>query len=293
MGGVRQTIKRAAIGATALVAIICIGPWPAVGQTGSYKAPRIAGGAPNLNGFWQALNTANWDLEEHGAQASPYPELLGAYLAQPAGLSVVDGGTIPYRPEALVKRARFRENRLKTDPLLVDGISEDLADPEAKCFQGGVPRTTYLPLPFQIVQTKNKVLIAYEYAGAPRVVHLDKTREQLLNIDSWMGQSVGHWEGDALVVDARWFHGPTVWLDRAGNFYSKDAYIVERYTPMSPDHLSYEATITDPTVFTRPWTIKMLLYRRMDADMVLLEFQCIPLAEPFMYGTLYKKQTTK
>ena len=131
----------------------------------TYKASRTADGQPDLNGYWQAVNTANWDIEEHGTAPSPFPELLGAYMAQPAGLGVVEGGTIPYKPEALAKRNQFRENRLKTDPVILDNVSEDLADPEAKCFQGGVPRTTYLPFPFQILQTRTKILMAYEFAG--------------------------------------------------------------------------------------------------------------------------------
>ena len=269
-----------------------------VGQSPTtYKAPRTADGQPDLNGFWQALNTAYWDIEEHGAQPAPYQNLVGAYLAQPAGLSVVEGGEIPYKPEALAKRKQHFEGRLHTDPLLGDNVSEDMADPEAKCFSGGVPRVTYMPFPFQIVQTRDKILMAYEYAGgANRVIHvdtdLDKARSRLLDVNSWMGQSVGRWEGDTLVVDTRWFFA-TVWLDRAGNFYSENARVLERYTPISPHHLRYEATIDDPTVFTRPWKMSMPLYRRIDPNMELLEFQCIPFAEEFMYGTLYKKTPAK
>ena len=257
----------------------------------TYRAPRTADGRADLNGFWQALNTANWDLEEHGTAPAPFPELLGAYLAQPAGLSVVEGGTIPYQPAALAKRKQFFENRLKTDPIRADNLSEDLADPEAKCFQGGVPRNTYIPFPFQIVQGRDKILLAYEYAGATRIVHmgtdLETTRAELLNVDTWNGQSVGQWEGETLVVDARWF-SDTIWLDRAGNHMSMGATVVERYTPVSSYHLQYEATITDPTVFTRPWKLSMPLYRRIEPTMELLEFQCIPYAEPFMYNVLKK-----
>ena len=282
-----------AIGTAVVVATLWSATSSVVGQSlpTTYKAPRTADGQPDLNGLWQALNTANWDLEEHGAQAGPYQNLVGAYLAEPAGLSVVEGGTIPYKPEALAKRNKFFENRLHTDPLLADNVSEDLADPEAKCYRGGVPRGTYLPFPFQILQTKNKILIAYEYARGTRVVHvdqdLDKARAALLNLDSWMGQSVGRWEGETLVVDTRWF-SQTVWLDRAGNFMSMNADVVERYTPISPYHLRYEATITDPDVFTRPWKISMPLYRRVEPNTQLLEFECIPFSEEFIYGKLKK-----
>jgi hypothetical protein len=260
----------------------------------AFKAARTSDGQPDLNGIWQALNTANWDIEEHGAEAAPYANLVGAYLAQPAGVSVVEGGTIPYKPEALAKRNTYRDERLHPDALLLENGYQDRADPEAKCFQGGVPRAAYMPYPFQILQAKNQVLIAYEYGGSSqRMVHLGddlvKTRAALINNDSWMGQSVGRFEGETLVVDVQWF-SHEIWLDRAGNFYSEGAHVVERYTPISPFHLRYEATIDDPKVFTRPWKISMLLYKHVEPGLQLLEFQCIPFAEDFLYGKFYKKK---
>ena len=281
-----------AIGTAVLIATLWSGTSSVVGQSPTtYKAPRTSDGQPDLSGFWQALNTANWDLEDHGAQPAPYQNLVGAYLAEPPGLGVVEGGAIPYKPEALAKRKQYFEKRLQTDPLLLDNVSEDLADTEAKCFQGGVPRGIYLPYPFQILQTKSKILMAFEQARAVRMIHLgqddlEKARAALLNIDSWQGQSVGRWEGDTLVVDVQWFSGPTVRLDRAGNFMSMKAHVVERFTPTSPYHLRYEATIEDPDVFTRPWKISMPLYRRIEPNMELLDFQCIPFAEEFLYGKL-------
>ena len=268
---------------------------PVIAQTHApYKAARTADGQPDLSGIWQSLNTANWDIEEHGAAPAPYADLVGAYLAQPAGLSVVEGGTIPYTSEGLAKRNRYRAERLHPDPLLLENGTEDLADPEAKCFQGGVPRVTYMPYPFQIIQNKDAVLIAYEYSGSStRVVRLgndlEKTRAALINTDSWMGQSVGRFEGDTLVVDVRWF-SHEIWLDRSGNFYSEGAHVEERYTPLSPYHLRYEATIDDPKIFTHPWKLSMILYKHIEPDMQLLEFECSPFADDFVYGKLYKKK---
>ena len=289
----RSQLKRVIVAIGTVVAVATL--WSAttrsvVGQSlpAGYKAPRTADGAPDLNGFWQAVNTANWNLEEHGTAPAPYQNLVGEYLAQPAGLSVVEGGAIPYKPEALAKRNKYRQNRLNPDALLSENGRYDGSDPEAKCFQGGVPRATYIGFPFQIIQTKNKILIAYEYAGSARIVHLDQPRSALLNIETWMGQSVGKWEGDTLVVDAQWFSND-VWLDRSGNFYGPLAHITERFTPASPFHLNYEATIEDPDVFTRPWKISMPLYRRVDPRMQLLEFQCIPLGEEYLLGKLVKK----
>jgi len=296
----RSEVRRSLIGVGAAIVMATL--WSAatssvVGQT-STTFKRTADGQPDLNGFWQALNTANWDLEEHGAQPSPYPNLLGAYLAQPPGLSVVEGGTIPYKPAALAKRKLLLENRLKTVPLLDNNVDEDLADPEAKCFQGGVPRSTYMPYPLQVIQSKDMFVVGYQQGGqSARLIRvLDKNAnmmkfraERMLDMDTWMGQSVGHWEGDTFVVDVRWFFG-TTWLDRAGNFYGKNAKVTERYTPTSPYHMTYEATIDDPENFTRPWKISMPLYKIMDPKAELLEFNCIPFAEPFIYGTLEKKE---
>lgn len=259
-----------------------------------YRPATTPDGQPDLSGIWQTMNTANWDIEEHGAAPAPYADLVGVYLAQPAGFSVVEGGSIPYKPEALEKRNRYRAERLHPDPLVLENGTEDNADPEAKCFQGGVPRATYMPYPFQILQTKATILIAYEYGGnSARVIHLGddlaKTRAALIDTDSWMGQSVGKFEGDTLVVDDRWF-SHEIWLDRSGNFYGRDAHITERYTPISPDHVRYEATIEDPNNFTRPWKLSMILYKHVEPDFQLLEFQCIPFADDFVFGKLYKKK---
>ena len=249
----------------------------------SYTAPRTADGQPDLNGIWQALNTANWDVEAHSAQPSILPEQLGAYLAQPAGLSVVEGGKIPYKPEALAAKKERFETRLTPDP---DHVKE-VADLEAKCNAPPPPRGAYLGFPFQIVQNQDVVLFAYEFAGYPRLVHmgLPVSETEFYAIDTWIGQAQGRWEGETLVVETRNFLAP-VWLDRSGNFISERAQVVERYTRTSPDHLWYEATITDPDTFTRPWKLQMPLYRRIEPNAQLLEFECVPFVEPFLYGAL-------
>ena len=282
-----------ALGTVTVIATLWSVTRPAVvaGQgAAAYKAPRTADGQPDISGFWQALNTAYWDLEDHGVRKGPYTELVGTYLTQPAGMSVVEGGTIPYKPEGLAQRKKNLENRLNPDPFVQEDGVQDYSDPEAKCFQGGVPRVAYMPFPFQIVQTKTKTLLAYEFAGTARVVHLDVGRKDLLDIDTWMGQSVGRWEGETLVVEARGFVGRRTWLDRAGNYITPTAVVTERYTPHSPYHLMYEATIDDPAVFTRPWKIRMPLYRRIDTNMQLLEFECLPAGEEYAFKSLIKKQ---
>ena len=195
-----------------------------------------------MSGIWQALNTANWDVEDHGAEPGPLPHLVGTYLAQRPGLSVVEGGTIPYRPEALAQRDEKRERRLEPDPYDPAGF----ADSEAKCFAAPPPRAAYTPHPFQIFQSKDLVVMTYEYAGNPRMIYFDMPVDEdiFYGFDNWLGQSLGRWDGETLVVDTQGFMAPH-WLDRAGNFMSMSAKVTERYTRTSPHHLLYEATIDE------------------------------------------------
>jgi hypothetical protein len=254
---------------------------PSAAQDFRYRAPRLVGTkSPDLNGVWQAMNTANWDILAHEAGPSPFPRLLGVYGAMPGGPGVVEGNEVPYQPWAREQKQKNFENRLKADPQNLHASG----DPEAKCYMPGVPRAMYMPFPFQIVQSADKILIAYEFADALRIVHMDKHEEA--PIDSWMGWSNGRWEGDTLVVEVTGFAGYT-WFDRAGNFHSNAMKVVERYTPVSPHHIQYEATIEDPKVFTRPWKMSMPLYRRMEPRMELSEFKCVPFSEEFLYG-IYK-----
>ncbi|MGQ0735651.1 MAG: hypothetical protein ACT4QD_18605 [Acidobacteriota bacterium] len=254
-------------------------------QSSAYIPPRTAGGKPDLNGIWQAINTANFDLQSHAARpamavragpAGPIPAApvlaLGAVGAVPAGLGVVEGDEIPYLPWAAAKKKENGDNWLTLDP-------------EIKCYLPGVPRATYMPFPFQIFQNDQFLLIAYEYASAVRNVYM--TDPGPPPIDSWMGQSVGRWVGDTLEITVTGFNG-MAWFDRAGNFASESLRVVERYTRTGPDHLRYEATIEDPKVFTRPWSISMPLYRRVEPNARLHEFKCVEFVEELMYGHLRK-----
>ena len=269
--------------AMTVVALVSLIVRPAAGQAPGYRAPRLAGTtSPDLSGLWQAFVTADWDIQDHGVQPSPFPKLLGVWDAQPAGQGVVEGNELPYRPEALAKKQENRKNRLTVDTDNLDTVG----DPEAKCYFPGVPRATYMPFPFQIIQSTKKIIIAYQFANANRTISLDKHPEA--PIDTWMGWSNGHWEGDTLVVDVTGFNDLS-WFDRAGNFHSDALHVVERYTPMSPYHLMYEATIEDLKVFTRPWKMSMPLYRRLEKNVQFLEFKCVDIAEEYIYGSLRKQ----
>ena len=241
------------------------------------QGPRTSDKRPDLNGIWQAIGTAHWDLEAHPAQASPILE-LGAIGGIPAGLSVVNGGTIPYQPWAAAKKKENFANRLRDDP-------------EIKCFLPGVPRAMYLPYPFQIVQTPETVLMAFDYDLATRIVPIGG-KPLDMPVDTWMGYSTGRWEGDTLVIETKGFNDST-WFDRAGNFHSDQLVVVERLSSLTADAITYEATMTDPKVFTRPWTISMPLYRRLDKGVQLLDYNCVELTEEYRYGPLLKAYGNK
>ena len=273
---------------SALAAMMTIGVVPLAGQ--AYRAPRGPDGKPDLNGIWQALSEANYDLEGHIARPAmalrpgprgPVPAAavlaLGAVGAVPPSVGVVEGGEIPYKPEALAIKKQNQEDWLNRDP-------------EIKCYLPGVPRATYMPYPFQILQSPSAMSFVYEYDGATRNIYMKDPGPA--PADSWMGWSVGHWDGETLVVNVTDMIDKT-WFDRAGNFHSDKLHVVERYTRTSPDIISYEATIEDPDVFTRPWKISMPLYRRLEKNAQILDFKCVEFVEELMYGQWRKKPLTR
>jgi len=277
----------AVIGGQAQAAPAKARPVAAKGAMAAYRAPRGPDGKhPDLNGVWQVMNTANWNIEPHAASAAlqmrpgpvvPVPAkevvALGAVGSVPAGLGVVEGGTIPYTPAALKKRD---ENK-------ADWIHRD---PEIKCYLPGVPRANYMSLPFQIFQSESATLIAYEYAGAVR--NLQFKDPGPAPVDSWMGQSVAHWEGDTLVVVVTGMLDST-WFDRAGNFHTGDLKVTERWTPTGPGVMRYEALIEDPSIYTRPWKMSMNLYKHVGEDARLQQFKCVEFVEEWLYGHLRKE----
>jgi hypothetical protein len=265
-----------------------------VTRTAASPAPpsaRTTDGKPDFSGIWQALNEAHWDLEAHearpgavmqqGVYALPSVQVpaapvlaLGAAGGVPGSIGVVDGdGRIPYTPEAAAMKKDNAEHWIDRDP-------------ELKCYLPGIPRAMYMPYPFQIVQSTNKIHLGYAFTSAARTIHLDVVEPP--PDDTWMGHSLGRWEGDTLVVDVTHFNGKT-WFDRAGNFHSEALHLTERFTPITRDAIRYEVTIEDPKVFTRPWKISMPLYRRLEPAIQLLEYRCVEFVEEFLYGHVRKK----
>ena len=266
----RLNLRDTMTGATAVVAFVVLFLTAASAQ--NYRAPRTADNRPDLNGIWQAVGSAHFDLEGHAADFSPSLE-MGALGAIPGGLGVVVGGEIPYKQEAMAQRQANRENQL-------------LYDPVVRCYMPGIPRATLQPYPLQIVQTPDYILFAYEFASASRIVYMSRPDFEA-PADAWMGHSRGRWDGETLVIDVT-AQVPETWLDRSGNYHSNSIRVEERYMATSESHLQYEATITDPEIFERPWTIRAPLYRRVDENMQLLELKCVEFVEELMYGHLRK-----
>ena len=251
----------------------------------AYIAPRGPGGKPDLNGVWQVLNRANYNIESAAAKAAlalvdgdlgpvPAPSIvaLGAIAAVPASQGVVVQGKLPYTAQGLAKRT---ENQAKWFEL----------EPEIKCYLPGVPRANYMPYPFQIVQSESALFFSYEYAGAMRNIHLQDPGEA--PIDSWMGQSYGYWQGDTLVIEVTAQNDRT-WFDRAGNHHSANMKVIERYTPTSSHTLRYDVRIEDELTFTEPWEMSMTLYKRVGMDAQIQQFKCVEFVEELLYGHLRK-----
>jgi hypothetical protein len=210
--------------------------------------PRTADGKPNLQGIWQVHNRAAYGLEHHDAKHR-----------MPAGASVVEGDEIPYLPAAREQQRQNFANRAELDPL-------------EQCYLPGVPRIMYMEHPFQIFQTGEHVAITFEWSQVYRLIYSNGQPTLHEGVESWMGNSRGRWDGDVLVVEVTDFNDRT-WLDAAGTFHSNALRVTERYALRDANTIDYEATIEDPQVFARPWTIRMPLHRQTDFAR-LYEYQC-------------------
>jgi len=213
------------------------------------QPPRLANGKPDFSGIWQTTSAADFDLEPHSGRkdAPPSP-------------GVVEGGEIPYLPKALAQRQKNFDNRLKDDPRL-------------KCYTLGVPRGIYYPEPFQIFQSPADLIILHEFGHSVRTVHTNGTQHPDNPNDWWLGDSRGKWDGDTLVVDVRDFNDET-WLDRAGNFHSDALHVVEQWRFLDANTIAYRATLEDPQVFSRPWSLEVVLHRHREKNFQLVENYC-------------------
>jgi hypothetical protein len=238
---------------------------PAAGGRGGGRGGRAAApagpftrtpeGKPDFQGMWDAANfAAAYDIEDHPVAQFEIPAGKGVII-DPAD------NKIPYQPSALAKKNDLMEHHM-------------FQDPEAHCTLAGVPRQMYAPFGFQIFQPTGYVVIFFEAFHAYRIIDLSGRPHSSSNIKTYQGDSVGHWEGDTLVVDVANQNDKT-WFDMSGNFHSDEIHVVERYTPVDADNITYQATITDPKVYTRPWTISFGLRRNRQAGFELMEFACV------------------
>jgi hypothetical protein len=229
-----------------VAALLALAPTPAA-KAQAYTPPRTVDGQPDLQGIWQVRNSPDKDLEK-----------AKGLIVEPKS------GKIPYQPAALAQKKQNEKKSAAADPL-------------NKCYMPGVPRLNLLAYPLQIFQTADEVALAYEYIHNWRNVYL-KRNKHLPDIDFWQGDSIGHWEGDTLVVDVADFNDQT-WFDKAGDFHSDALHVTERYTRTGQDTLRYEATIEDPKTFTMPWKISVDLHRSTQPNARLLEYECHYLAD--------------
>ncbi len=248
----RKRLTGSIVAATVAM-VLGVATAPAAGQAPAAAAqagavPRAPDGKPDFSGIWQVMSTANWNIQDHPAEKGV-----------PGGQGVVEGNEIPYVPAALAKKNENYKNRATADPV-------------AKCYLPGVPRIMYMPFPFQIFQTPNYIAMVFEFVHAVRHVyfnskHLDGP------IEWWMGDSRARWDGDTLVVDAIHFNADT-WFDSVGNHHSEALHLVERYSFIDRDHINYEVTVEDPKTFSRPWKMTMPLYRRVERNVQILDYEC-------------------
>jgi hypothetical protein len=214
--------------------------------------PRSADGKPDFSGIWQTLSGADYGLEPHLVTTDG-----------PPGAGVVEGNKIPYKPAALEQRKKNLATRAT-------------ADPRVKCYTLGTPRGIYGSEPFQILQRPRDLTLLFEFGHPVRTINTNGTEHPDGHIDFWLGDSRGHWEGDTLVVDVTDFNGET-WLDRVGNFNSDELHLVERWSYIDRNTLRYRATFDDPQVYTRPWSLEVLLYRRLEPNVQIIENYCATL----------------
>lgn len=218
----------------------------------SAELPRTTTGHPDFSGIWQTLSAADASLEGQGTRRD----------APPARGVVVDG-PIPYQEWALAQRAdNFARRRH--------------ADPAGQCFSLGTPRGIYYPEPFQILQRDRDLTLLFQRGFRARTIHTNGSLHPEGPIGFWFGDSRARWENDTLVVDVVDFNGET-WLDSAGNFHSDQLRVTERWRLLDENTLAYEATLEDPAVYTRPWTISLQLHRIREPGFQLIENTCYTL----------------
>jgi hypothetical protein len=209
--------------------------------------PRLANAKPDFSGIWQTTSAADYDLEPHSNRKDA-----------PPGPGIVDGGVIPYLPNALKQKQK-------------NFLARDTADPSLKGWTLGTPRGIYFPEPFQIFERASDLTLVFQFGHSVRTIYTNGSLHPVGEPqETWLGDSRGHWEGDTLVVDVNDFTDDT-WLDRAGNFHSTALHVQERWRLLDANTIEYLATLEDPQVFSKPWSLSVLLYRHREKNFQLIE----------------------
>jgi hypothetical protein len=234
-------------------------PYVSPAEVKGGPAPRLPDGTPDLQGAWLQRTIGNsmsmFSIERTpGHPKTQIPATAGVIVDPP-------DGQIPYQPWARQKQVDLGENHM-------------IEESDAHCFMGGLPHSMYTPFGMRILQPPGFVVMTWEFMHSYRIIPLDGRPHVAPGIHLWEGDSRGKWDGDTLVIDVTNQVGRT-WLDQSANFHSDAIHVVERITPIDSNNLRYEATIEDPKVYTRPWTIQFFFSRILDPKFEHLEFACI------------------
>jgi hypothetical protein len=239
---------RGSIALTAVLVCAALAGSPTIAATA--EIPRLANGKPDFSGIWQTTSAAEYDLEPHSGRVDA-----------PPSAGVIDGKFIPYLPAALERKQK-------------NFAARDKEDPRLKCWTLGTPRGIYYREPFQILQRDRDLTLVFQFGHSVRTIHTNGTlHPEVTDNEFYLGDSRGHWEGDTLVVDVTDFNEET-WLDRAGNFHSPKLHVVERWRLLDANTVEYRATLEDPQVYSRPWTLNVILHRHREKDFQLIENYC-------------------
>jgi hypothetical protein len=218
----------------------------------------LADGQPDVQGIWAAVNPGSTSLTNPVSGGADFERhATGVVVRNPSRIIDPSDGQLPYQPWAAAKQKQ--QGEAYDHPTKPEHI-----DPQHRCMLSGVPRLYTIFPAVKIIQPPGSVVFIWDEYHAFRVIHLDGRPHVGANVKLWMGDARGHWEGNTLVVDTTNVRGAR--LTYTGDFHSENAHITERLTFVDANTLNYEATVDDPTVFTRPWTMRVVEKRRPNEE---------------------------
>jgi len=224
-------------------------PWP---------PQKLSDGQPDVQGIWAAVNGGSTSLTNPISGGEDFDRrVTGENIRRPSRVIDPADGLLPYQPWAAARQKRQESDY--EHPTRPEHI-----DTQHRCLISGIPRLYTIVPSFRIIQIPGSVVFVWDEYHAYRVVPLDGRPHVASNVKLWMGDARGHWEGNTLVIDTTNMRGAR--LTYIGDFYSENAHVTERMTFVDADNMTYQATVDDPTVFTRPWTFRIGQKRRPDDE---------------------------